>query len=802
MISISGRGKSMLGTTEHGMGAGEMRSPDMALPDIMAAIRRRWRWIVIPTLIALIASFLIVNVLEPKYTGEAKILLESRDSFYTRPGIEQREQATAFDPEAVQSQVQVVTSRDLAREAIRRLKLVGNPEFDPLMSGVGTLKKFMVVLGLSRNPVDRAPEDRVLSEYYERLSAYASGRSRIIAVEFRSRDPELASRAANTIAELYLEFQESSKKDTARSASSWLSGNIDNLRSRLSTAEQKVESFRSSSGLLVGGNNITITSQQLADLSGQLATARTAQADSQARAKLIRELIRNGRSFEIPDVANNELIRRLVEQRVNLRAQLALEMRTLLDGHPRIKELNAQLGDLEGQIRAAAERTVRTLENEARLAATRVDSILGVLETQKRQVAEANESEVQLRALEREAKTHRDQLESYLSKYREASARDSDNAVPPDARIISRSIVPTTASFPKKLPIIAVATLGTLVLGLGIVIGGELMGAGARPGFNSTSSSQVGRRSEPAFMDKPIETIPVAAATVAATASVISSQRFAQQVVRTEGHAPRQDHAARQDLAALQDIANGTEQSIQAQNQAWLQSAAKNGPESRARSSALNPSFAPIYVGGRDLDVRVKQEIEAQFPPRLMPGMGRRVMMILPRGARTNIVARQIVQLFAQDQRAIYVQCPPSEADPFLEIIGASDGRLGFVDLVAGDATFVDVIGRDPGSRLHHIPAGVGPAEELAEDQEALEVALAALAQTYDLVVCAVPAESLAVMCPVLAPRADSILVLADHDGGNLSSQNAGQQMQMIAPGRVIIVSMADAATNSAASVA
>ena len=44
---------------------------------------------------------------------------------------------------------------------------------------------------------------------------------------------------------------------------------------------------------------------------------------------------------------NSELMRRLSEQRVTLRAQLAEQSSTLLDNHPRIKELRAQLADLD-----------------------------------------------------------------------------------------------------------------------------------------------------------------------------------------------------------------------------------------------------------------------------------------------------------------------------------------------------------------------------------------------------------------------------------------------------------------------
>jgi succinoglycan biosynthesis transport protein ExoP len=53
------------------------------------------------------------------------------------------------------------------------------------------------------------------------------------------------------------------------------------------------------------------------------------------------------------------------------------------------------------------------------------------LDQLKSQAASTNEQDVQLRALERDAKSQRDLLESYLAKYREASARDTINRRPP-----------------------------------------------------------------------------------------------------------------------------------------------------------------------------------------------------------------------------------------------------------------------------------------------------------------------------------------------------------------------------------
>ena len=69
-----------------------------------------------------------------------------------------------------------------------------------------------------------------------------------------------------------------------------------------------------------------------------------------------------------------------------------------------------------------------------------------------------------MRALEREAKTQRDLLESYLSKYREASARDNINAAPPEARIISRATPAIKPTYPKKTPTVLIAAFAAFAL--------------------------------------------------------------------------------------------------------------------------------------------------------------------------------------------------------------------------------------------------------------------------------------------------------------------------------------------------
>jgi polysaccharide biosynthesis transport protein len=445
------------------------------LPALGAMLWRKRLKILLPTILAGLTTLVVVQTITPRYDSQSRVFIEGRDNVYLRPDADKLTTDPTVDQEAVTSQAQIILSRDLAREVIAKLKLGERPEFDPALNGVSPIKALLGLLGLAKDPLSMTPEERVLNTYYDDLSVYPVEKSRIIDIDFLSSDPELAAQVANAIAEGYLLRQREAKQDQAKTASDWLSGQIETMRRKVEEAEAKVEDFRAKANLLVGTNNTTLSAQQLGDVNAQLAAARAQKADAEAKAKLIRDMLHSGQPIESSDILNSELIRRLAEQRVTLRAELAEQSSTLLDNHPRIKELKAQIADLNEQIRAEAETISRSFENDAKLAGARVDSQIANLDQLKNQAASTNGQDVQLRALERDAKSQRDLLESYLAKYREATSRDTINSTPADARVISRATVSNVPAYPKKLPTILIASFATLVLSAGVLMTKEIL---------------------------------------------------------------------------------------------------------------------------------------------------------------------------------------------------------------------------------------------------------------------------------------------------------------------------------------
>lgn len=445
---------------------------ELDLRVVMHAIWRHRLVVLVPTVLAFVLAFAGVNLITPRYQSEARVLIENRESALTRQGGD-RSGATEIvpiDEQAIASQVQIVQSRDLARAVVRDLSLARMPEFDPMVDGRSPVSVILAFAGIVRDISQMTAEERALEAYYERLSVVPVERSRVIEIRFQSREPELAARIANAIAERYIEFQATARLERDRRARQHFERQIESLRRGVTEAENRVAEHRARFDLLVGAQNQTLGVQTVTELNTQLSAAQGQRAEAHARASAIRDMLRSGRSVEASEVANSPIIQRLSEQRAQLRAEIAQQATVLLPGHPRMRELQASLADVETQFRLQAERIARGLENDARVAGSRHDQLQRIVEEQKRRTASQGDNEVQLRNLEREAKAQRDLLESWLAMSREASARDSLDVRASDARIVSTAAASSTPAYPKKLPIILVATLSTfLVMLMGLI---------------------------------------------------------------------------------------------------------------------------------------------------------------------------------------------------------------------------------------------------------------------------------------------------------------------------------------------
>ena len=455
---------------------------DIDLRALSSALwRRRWRILATTALVSALA-FAGASLMSPSFQGETRLLIESREPDFSAQRAGEAVNGLAFDDPAIVSQVQVLQSVDLIKQVARDMRLYQLKEFDSAAEP-SALSDLLVMLRLKKNPLDTPPEERVLKAFQEKLQVYQVEKSRVIGVQFTSKDRKLAAAIPNEMARVYLSLQSGAKLDSNTEASRWLEPEIANLREKVRAAEQKVADYRSKSDLLPTGENGTLATRQLTDLSAELARVRAERANAQSRADGVRAAIKAGRDAStLNEVASSPAMQRLSDTESQLQRQIADLSITLLDGHPRLKGLKAQLQGVRGQIREETRRILQGLNNDVEVASLREQDLMRQMNTLKASSAKAGEDEVDLRALEREAAAQRQLLETYLARYREAASRVSSSATPADARVISSAVEPGEPIFPKVVPITVVAGLGTLLLSTLFVLLSELFsGRALRP---------------------------------------------------------------------------------------------------------------------------------------------------------------------------------------------------------------------------------------------------------------------------------------------------------------------------------
>jgi uncharacterized protein involved in exopolysaccharide biosynthesis/Mrp family chromosome partitioning ATPase len=630
--------------------------------------------------------YLYTQVTTPKYAAEAQILIEAQETAFTRPEVQQGESTPSIDERVVASQVQVVRSRDVAEQVIAELNLRDDRRFDPALDGLSLVKSILVLLGLSEDPMLMSAEERVYRQFDRGLSVYNIVDSSVIVVRYESSDAELAARIANAVVEVYQAAQRTTQATNTRSATSFLETEIALLRDQVSEAEAAVARYRSGSGLFLDTNDRTLSTQQLSELSSELTRARAEESTSRSRAEEIRALIaQQGTRVALPDSFSTPLTQRLQEEQATLRARVAELSATLLPAHPRLQELNAQLADLGGQLRAEAGRIAQRFDNEARVSAGRAAALQDELARLSAEASRVAEAEVELRALEREAAAQRDLLASYLVRFREAATRDEAADLPTNARIIQTAQVDRDAVFPKTLPMVMIAFVGSVALALLGVTSQAILAGAVRDDVVVAREPQMAVNNEPDQL--------VALEPDPATIAFDSSR----------------SHSGRDAVARMQAMAQG-------------------GMAAHVNTPSLHNAVRAYTLS----DVQDCRLLFAHLGRLSQPGVGTRITMGAADGhTSAGDVALRLARAMANAGRSVVM------LDCVGDLRGAgitADGP-GFYELVMGTAGFDAALHKDPQSALHFVPSGFSQAEQSMIADDAADLVVSALAEAYDTVI-------------------------------------------------------------------
>lgn len=442
-----------------------------ALRYIFSVVRRNL-WLIAAIIGSVVALALVSTMLEtPAYTAVTTVQIDDQSASVLGEDLEDAVvEDSGWDIDRfLNTQLEVLRSRELAQRVARKLELFGNAAFYEAME----------IPPPAAGLPERLRDEQVVGLLQGGMGVDLPRNSRVARISFTSTDPDTSARVANAFAEEFIQASLRRRFDKSSYARNFVAEQLDEARSRLENSERELNAYARSAGLIRAREpGISDDSSNRASSVTSSSLLQLNQAANQAQAERVAAEARWRAESATPLLSSESVLRdptvqSLMQQRATRRAELQSARERYLDDHPQIRELSSQVAELDRQLGAAARNVrngIRARYTAARQAESELRSQVGRLERET--LAEQDRS-VRYNTLAREADTNRSIYDGLLERYRELNA--SAGVAASNISIIDPADPPLGQSSPNMMRNLLFAlVLGTAIAGIIVFLRDQL----------------------------------------------------------------------------------------------------------------------------------------------------------------------------------------------------------------------------------------------------------------------------------------------------------------------------------------
>jgi ABC-type antimicrobial peptide transport system permease subunit len=169
----------------------------------------------------------------------------------------------------LQTQIQLLGSEGLMQRTVQKL-LESNPPVVTSPKPVGWHVGSVATQARSESTSDAA------WHIAKNLSVKGSGLTRLVEIVCESPHPGMAAEFANTLAAEYIEQNLENRWDSTRKTGDWLTKKVQELKGKLQTAEENLQAYSLSAGLVYTSDKDSVTMEELRRLEVEHPNLRTA----------------------------------------------------------------------------------------------------------------------------------------------------------------------------------------------------------------------------------------------------------------------------------------------------------------------------------------------------------------------------------------------------------------------------------------------------------------------------------------------------------------------------------------------
>jgi succinoglycan biosynthesis transport protein ExoP len=449
-------------------------SPGDLIDALVSLARRRTAAILLVFALCVISGAVYLYTAPPKFLAQSQLLIDTR-----KQQLFQQQSVVgdiAMDSAAVESQIQVMKSENIATAVIKDLNLTKDPEFVGAKPGLFA-SLLAYVLPTATPTSEFELQQRAAAVFGRGLQVKRIGTSYVLEIGYLSLNPDRAAEIANAAADAYIVDQLEAKYQATRRASVWLQDRIQELRQQASAAERAVLDFKKENNIVDTGGQL-IGEQQLAELNSQIVLSRAATAEARARLNRISEITKHDVTdidnvLRAPDPAvadalHNEVINKLRSEYLDLANREADYAVRLGHDHLIVVNLRKQMFEIRRAIMDELKRIQETFKSDYEIAMAREQSIGRSLAEAVAQNQSTNQAQVSLKDLDSKAQTFRALHDNFVQRYMESIQQQSFPFT--EARVITHAVRPFGKAQPNSVMVMTLASASGLLLAFGFAL--------------------------------------------------------------------------------------------------------------------------------------------------------------------------------------------------------------------------------------------------------------------------------------------------------------------------------------------
>jgi exopolysaccharide transport family protein len=436
------------------------------LRELFRTLLRRRKFVIGVPIALVLAAIAFLAIVTPRYTATSTVLVDPRRAnvIETAPPV-----LSSFgtDEATIESQARLIQSVSVLERVVKKLNLVDDPDLSPQPGFLGKIRGLFSFYAAKRDSnSDDSQRAGAVEALRKHLKVARQGSTFLIDINVSLDDPDKAAKIANAIADAYFSEQVQSKVDATKIAADWLNKQIGQLKSRVVASEKAVEDFRAANNLMAS-QGITVNDQQITDLNTKLIEARVQTAEARAKYDQVQHLVDHGGDpGAVAEALSSEVIARLRTQYADIVKNEADVTAKYGSRHPLVANLRAQRKDTQRLINEEVQRILESTRQAYQVAKSREASLQASMDQLKGVSTETGQAQVHLNELQREADANRLVYDTFLARYKQATAQESLEL--PESRIVAKASVPLHPSFPR--PLLTIALAAFVGVGIGCVL--------------------------------------------------------------------------------------------------------------------------------------------------------------------------------------------------------------------------------------------------------------------------------------------------------------------------------------------